>query len=55
MAKPKDSEQNQAKGTLFVGSIIIGTAIGLLLNRVEVGSMLGVGIGFILMSLVRTK
>lgn len=42
-----------ASGGVFIGIIIIGTALGLLLNNVAVGSMLGVGIALIVTALMR--
>jgi hypothetical protein len=40
---------------MFIGMIITGTALGLLLNNVLVGSMLGVGIALIVTALLRNK
>ena len=44
-----------ASGGMFIGMIITGTALGLLLNNVLVGSMLGVGIALIVTALLRNK
>jgi len=42
-----------ASGGVFIGVIIIGTALGLLFNNVAVGSMLGVGVALVVTALVR--
>ena len=49
----KSSRGYQLAGSLFVGFIIIGTAIGMLTDHVAVGSMLGVAVGFISAALSR--
>ncbi|GEM_PF-1039788 len=40
---------------LFVACILIGTGLGLLFGRPDVGSVLGTGVGFILMGVFRHK
>ncbi len=40
---------------LFVGIIIVATGIGLMLGRVEIGSMIGVGLGFIVVALIKWR
>lgn len=40
---------------MFIGMIIAGTALGLLLNNVMVGSMLGVGVALIVTAFMRTN
>ncbi|HSW90930.1 MAG TPA: hypothetical protein VLF64_02945 [Candidatus Saccharimonadales bacterium] len=42
-----------ASGGMFIGMIITGTALGLLLNNVLVGSMLGVSVALIITTLLR--
>jgi len=42
-----------ASGGVFIGIIIIGTALGLLFNNVAVGSMLGVGVALVVTALMR--
>jgi len=40
---------------MFIGMIIAGTALGLLLSNILVGSMLGVSIALIVTALMRNK
>ena len=40
-------------GIAFVGCIVVGLALGLLLDYVAVGVLFGVGIGFIVMAILR--
>ncbi|MEO6761427.1 MAG: hypothetical protein ABI220_03555 [Candidatus Saccharimonadales bacterium] len=42
-------------GIAFVGSIIIGTGVGMLTNRVGAFSTLGVGVGFILVAILSSS
>ena len=45
-------EKKDISGYVFVGCILIGVAIGMYLNKVAMGSVLGVGAGFIAKYLV---
>ncbi|MBW4061088.1 hypothetical protein HJC99_00750 [Candidatus Saccharibacteria bacterium] len=47
MAKDKEDKVGSVAGAVFVGLIIIGTGVGLLVNNVAVYAILGVGVGFI--------
>ncbi len=38
---------------MFVGCLVLGLAIGLLLNQPGVGVLIGLGVGFILMGILR--
>lgn len=40
-------------GIAFVGSILIGVGLGMYYGQTAVGSLLGVGVGFILMAIFR--
>jgi hypothetical protein len=40
-------EKKDNSGYVFVGCILIGVAIGMYYNKVAIGSILGVGVGFI--------
>lgn len=48
-------EKKDISGYIFVGCILIGVAIGMYLNKVAMGSVLGVGVGFIAKYLVASK
>ena len=55
MASNKRSKSNEFAGSLFVACIILGSASGFLVggDNFWVGSMIGVGVGFIISSAVR--
>ena len=40
-------------GVVFVGCMFIGGGIGSMLNKVEVGGAIGMGVGFIAMGVIR--
>ena len=40
-------------GVIFVGCMFIGLGIGMLYNKTAVGVILGLGVGFIVMGLIR--
>ena len=42
-------------GMSFIACILLGTGIGLLLNRPDVGAVIGVGVGFLLLALIGTR
>lgn len=54
MAKEENGKGYEAGGMAFVGSIIVGTGLGLLFKRPDIGAILGVGVGFLVMAIVRT-
>ncbi len=49
------AEEKQFSGLIFVGCMFIGGGLGLLFGRPEVGGAVGMGIGFLAMSLFRIK
>ncbi|MEM2986571.1 MAG: hypothetical protein QXV60_00520 [Nitrososphaerota archaeon] len=55
------NEKNEKKkieefsGLLFVSSMFIGAGLGLLLGRPDVGGVIGMGVGFLLMGMIRIK
>lgn len=50
-----EKERHNPSGLLFVASMFIGAGIGMLFGQVAVGGAIGVGVGFLLMALIRTK
>lgn len=40
-------------GIAFVGSILIGVGAGMYYDKIAIGSLLGTGIGFVLMAIFR--
>jgi len=53
MAKKKESKSDAAGGLVFVGSLMVGIGIGLFYGRPDVGTMVGLGVGFILFGLIK--
>ena len=52
MAKKK-SKSDVAGGLVFVGSLMLGIGLGIYYDRASVGTLVGLGIGFILLGLVK--
>ncbi len=48
-------EKHEFEGLIFVACMFIGGGIGLAFGRPDVGGAVGMGVGFLLMGLVRTK
>jgi hypothetical protein len=49
----QETGQSGASGVVFVGCLILGIAVGLLLGNVVVGLLGGLGIGFIGLGVMR--
>lgn len=48
MAKTNSSDPNEvAAGLVFVGCLMVGTAVGFALGQLLVGAVVGLGVGFI--------
>jgi len=45
----------QASGEAFVGCVILGVGLGMVFDNTGAGSVIGTGIGFLVMSLMRAK
>ena len=43
------------EGLVFTGFLFLGIGIGLLLGRVAVGTLIGMGLGFLAMALIRAR
>ena len=53
MAKTNSSDPNEVvAGLVFVGCLLIGTAVGFALSQLIVGAVVGLGVGFIGLALV---
>ena len=48
-------EEHEFRGLVFVACMFIGAGIGLAFGRPDVGGAIGMGIGFLLMGIVRAK
>lgn len=54
MSSEKEApSRNGASGVVFVGCLMLGLAVGLLIENVAVGVLGGLGVGFIAMGIVR--
>jgi len=53
METPKNN--NRIAGTVFIGCMFIGMGIGMYLDKMTVGIMIGMGVGFIASAIVRAK
>ncbi|MBL4735869.1 MAG: hypothetical protein JKY18_11145 [Flavobacteriales bacterium] len=46
---------NKVGGLLFVGCLFLGIGIGMYLGDVKIGTMIGLGVGFLVMAATRLK
>jgi hypothetical protein len=53
MAKNNKRDEYESGGVAFVGCILIGVGIGLFYSQIAVGTLIGTGIGFVAMALLR--
>ena len=51
--KEKKSKADSAGGLVFVGCLMAGIGIGLYYGRPDVGTMIGLGVGFISFGLMK--
>ena len=47
------SKYGNAEGLVFVGPLLIGVGLGIYYNQTAVGILVGLGVGFILLGLVK--
>jgi hypothetical protein len=55
MVKKKKSKSDSAGGLVFVGCLMLGIGFGLLYGRPDVGTMVGLGVGFILFGIIKAS
>jgi hypothetical protein len=53
MAKKENNQS--ASGAVFVGCAVLGVGLGLMFDQTAAGSVIGVGVGFILMGWMRSR
>ena len=54
MMKKKEKSKSETIGELvFVGPLMIGIGLGIYINQVAVGTLVGLGVGFILFGIVK--
>jgi hypothetical protein len=51
--KKGKSRSDVAGGLVFVGALIIGIGLGMFYNLTAVGTLIGLGVGFILFGLIK--
>lgn len=51
----KNQEINRTAGTIFVGFMFVGIAAGLFFHYVAVGTLAGMGVGFIASAMYRSE
>ena len=51
--KKKKIKSNVVGGLVFVGALMIGIGLGMFYNQTAVGTMIGLGVGFILQGFIK--
>ena len=51
----KENSNADVGGIAFAGCTVLGIGVGVLVGQAGAGTLIGVGVGFIIMALVRAK
>ena len=55
MENQNNQNSNKISGAVFVGCMFLGIGIGMIYDKVSIGTLIGMGVGFIASAAVKAK